>query len=169
MLKTVSADIASMPPPCTPEHIARRVRRMAGLVRSAGQRRADAAMSLLILDEMGRIFPIDGRSETIDVPFRLLPTEEGVDEAKVIGFISSIVRTMRLWRGKRIDAIVLEYNGAIGKNPDLLGYLQQAFLQEEIILSPDACVGIVNGGDEMWIAGRHGSSDRVPHVIQAAS
>ncbi len=164
-MQTVIADRGSMPPACTPEHVARRVRRMAGLVRSPGQGRAESSMSLLLLDEMGRIFPLDGRSETAHVHYRLIPTGGASGEADVIAFISAVVRTMRAWRGKRIDAIVLEYVGSLGGDADLLDHLKAAFLQEEIMLSPDACVGIINGDNEMWIAGQHGSADRVLHVL----
>lgn len=167
-MQTIVADRNSMPPACTPEHIAKRVRRMAAIIRSQGNGRAEASMSLLILDEIGRIFPLDGRSETEHVHYRLIPEAQssGLSKADVITFISSIVRTMRAWRGKRIDAIVLECVGAIGGDADLLDYLKAAFLQEEIMLSPDACVGIINGSDEMWIAGQHGSVDRVLHIVK---
>ena len=168
-MQTVFSDRASMPPACTPDHVARRVRRMAGLIRSPGQGRSDASMSLLILDEMGRIFPLDGRSEVSHVHYRLIPDDGVTTEAAVIDFISSVVKMMRAWRGKRIDAIVLEYVGMPGRDTDLLDHLKTAFLQEEIMLSPDACVGIINGEDEIWIAGQHGSADRVLHVVKEPS
>ena len=163
-MQTVPASLDTVPPACTPGHVARRVSRMAGIIRSA-KSRSSASLSLLILDELGRIFPLDGQSETSNVPYRFVSDKEDGREDGMIAFIGEIVRNMRRWGGKRIDAIVLEYSGIAGSEETLLKHLHDAFLKEGAILSPDSCVGMISGKREIWIAGQYGSPGRVLHVV----